>query len=136
PARPNRAARSVPPPSTVGREGAFDRRPETGGDAPALSHRTPDAVDAIAPRQKEETMLNLNTIMVCSEDPEALSAFYTKVLGEPAWDQGGYVGWQPGSAMLMIGPHSDVKGRNEMPGRIIFNFESPDFKDEFERIKG
>ena len=81
-------------------------------------------------------MLNLNTIMICSEHPGALRAFYTKVLGEPAWDQGGFVGWQPGNAMLMIGPHTEVKGRNEMPGRIIFNFESPDFKDEFERIKG
>ena len=81
-------------------------------------------------------MLNLNTIMICSEDPGALRAFYAKVLGEPVWDQGGFVGWHPGSAMLMIGPHTEVKGRNEMPGRIIFNFESPDFKEEFERIKG
>jgi predicted enzyme related to lactoylglutathione lyase len=81
-------------------------------------------------------MLNLTTIMVCSEAPEALTDFYTRVLGEPAWQQGGFAGWQPGNAMLMIGPHTEVKGRNDMPGRIIFNFESPDFRDEFERIKG
>ena len=81
-------------------------------------------------------MLNLNTIMIGAEDPKALSNFYTKVLGKPAWEDSGYVGWQVGSAMLMIGAHSEVKGRNEMPGRIILNFETPDVKGEFERIKG
>ena len=81
-------------------------------------------------------MLSLNTVMICSEDPQGLSAFYTKVLGEPGWQDGGYVGWQAGNGMLMIGAHSDVKGRNDMPGRIILNFETPDFDSEFERIKG
>jgi predicted enzyme related to lactoylglutathione lyase len=80
-------------------------------------------------------MLNLTTIMISSEDPKALSEFYKKVLGEPGWEDGGYVGWQAGSGMLMIGPHSEVKGRNEMPGRFIFNFETPDVKGEFKRIK-
>ena len=81
-------------------------------------------------------MLNLSTVMISSEDPKGLSAFYTTVLGEPAWDHGGYVGWQAGNGMLMIGPHSEVKGRNAMPGRLILNFETPDVKGEFERIKG
>ena len=81
-------------------------------------------------------MLNFNTLMISSEDPKELSAFYTKVLGEPAWEQGGYIGWQPGNAYLMIGPHSEVKGRNEMPGRFIINFETQDVKGEFKRIKG
>jgi predicted enzyme related to lactoylglutathione lyase len=81
-------------------------------------------------------MLNLNTVMLGSEDPQGLTAFYTKVLGEPAWQGGDYVGWQAGSGMLMVGPHSEVKGRNEMPGRIIVNFETSDVQGEFERIKG
>jgi predicted enzyme related to lactoylglutathione lyase len=81
-------------------------------------------------------MLNLNTIMIGSEDPKALSQFYTKVLGaEPAFDDEGFIGWQAGTALLMIGPHSEVKGRNDMPGRIIFNFETPDVQGEFKRIK-
>ena len=82
--------------------------------------------------------MNLNTIMLGTEDVNALKNFYTKVLGEPLWEDGGYVGWQPGdkSAMLMIGAHSEVKGRNEMPGRSIINFETPDVRKEFERIKG
>ena len=49
-------------------------------------------------------MLSLNTVMINSEDPDALSAFYRKVLGEPGWADGVYVGWQVGSAGLMIGP--------------------------------
>lgn len=81
-------------------------------------------------------MLNLNTVMIGSEDPKELNAFYTKVLGAPGWEGGGFVGWQAGSGWLMVGPHSDVKGRNEMPGRIMVNFETSDVKAEFERIKG
>ena len=81
-------------------------------------------------------MLSLTTIMINSEDPAALSAFYRKVLGDPGWEDGGYVGWQAGSGMLMIGPHSDVKGQNEMPGRIMVNFETTDVQGEFDRLKG
>jgi len=81
-------------------------------------------------------MLNLSTVMIGTEDPEGLSAFYTKVLGEPAWNGSGYVGWLAGKGFLMIGPHSEVKGRNESPGRIIINFETPDVPAEFERIRG
>ena len=80
-------------------------------------------------------MLSLNTIMIGTEDVDRLKTFYTKVLGDPGFEDSGYVGWQAGSGMLMIGPHSEVKGRNESPGRIIINFETPDVKTEFDRIK-
>jgi predicted enzyme related to lactoylglutathione lyase len=79
--------------------------------------------------------MNFNTVMIGSDDPKALSAFYTKILGKPAWEDSGYVGWQAGAGMLMIGAHSEVKGKNEMPGRIILNFETPDVKGEFKRVK-
>jgi predicted enzyme related to lactoylglutathione lyase len=81
-------------------------------------------------------MLSFNTVMIGSEEPKALSDFYTKVLGKPQWEEGGFVGWQVGSGNLMIGAHSEVKGRNEMPGRLILNFETSDVQGEFERIKG
>lgn len=81
-------------------------------------------------------MLNLNTVMIGSANPEGLRTFYTRLLGEPGWDQGGFVGWLAGNGMLMIGPHSEVKGRSESPGRIIVNFETPDVQAEFERIRG
>ena len=81
-------------------------------------------------------MLSLNSVLIGSEDPKALSDFYTKVLGEPGWNDGGFAGWQAGSGFVMVGPHADVKGINEMPGRIIINFETPEVQAEFERIKG
>jgi predicted enzyme related to lactoylglutathione lyase len=81
-------------------------------------------------------MLNLTTVLIGSEDPHGLSAFYSKILGEPAWQDDGFVGWQVGTGMLMIGPHSEVKGRNDTPGRIILNFETPDVAEEYERIRG
>jgi catechol 2,3-dioxygenase-like lactoylglutathione lyase family enzyme len=41
--------------------------------------------------------LNLNTVMICSEDPQALSAFYTRVLGEPEWQDNGTSAGRPGA---------------------------------------
>jgi len=81
-------------------------------------------------------MLKLTTVMIGSEDPDRLRDFYSKVLGDPAWEDSGFVGWQAGGGTLMIGPHSEVRGTNEMPGRIIVNFETPDVMAEFDRIKG
>lgn len=81
-------------------------------------------------------MLNFNSVMIGSEDPKPLSDFYTKVLGKPSWEDDGFVGWQTAGGGLMIGAHSEVKGRNQVPGRIILNFETPDVQGEFERIKG
>jgi predicted enzyme related to lactoylglutathione lyase len=81
-------------------------------------------------------MLEFNTVMIGTDDPKALKEFYTGVLGKPAWEDNAFVGWQAGNGMLMIGEHSEVKGRNEMPGRIILNFQTSDVKGEFDRIKG
>jgi len=79
--------------------------------------------------------MNLNSILVGSEDPKALAAYYTKLFGAPVWDDGGYVGWQLGSGFLTVGPHDQVKGRNASPGRILWNLETPDVRGEFERMK-
>ena len=81
-------------------------------------------------------MLSLNTIMINSADPAVLTDFWTKVLGEPGWQDDTYAGWQAGSGMLMVGPHSEVSGTNREPGRIIVNFETPDVQGEFARLKG
>ena len=80
--------------------------------------------------------MNLNSILVGSEDPASLAAYYRRLFGEPAWDEGGYVGWRLGSGGLMVGPHDEVHGRNAQPGRIIWNIETPDVRGEFERLKG
>jgi predicted enzyme related to lactoylglutathione lyase len=79
--------------------------------------------------------LRLVGVMLGSEDPESLSSFYTRIFGPPSWDDGGFVGWELGAAGLMIGLHSEVKGRSEMPGRVMWNLETPDVKAEFDRIR-
>ena len=80
-------------------------------------------------------MLNLNSVMISSEDPAPLFEFYTKVFGEPGWSGGEFKGWKAGNGYLVIGPHSDVKGPNEMPGRFMFFLETDDVPGEFQRMK-
>jgi predicted enzyme related to lactoylglutathione lyase len=58
-----------------------------------------------------------------------------KLFGEPTWDDGGYTGWLIGSGAVAIGPHSDVKGPNTHPGRLIWNIESSDVLADFERFR-
>lgn len=79
--------------------------------------------------------MNFNSILIGSENPEALAAFYTKLLGDPTWTDESYSTWQVGSGSISIGPHSEVKGRNVSPGRIIWNIETTDVKGEAERFK-
>ncbi len=80
--------------------------------------------------------MKLLTIMIGSDDPKGLSAFYAKVLGAPTWEDGGYTGWMLGDSGIMIGEHSDVKGTSAEPARVMWNFETDDVKGEFARIKG
>jgi predicted enzyme related to lactoylglutathione lyase len=79
--------------------------------------------------------MNLNNILIGSEHPEKLVAYYTKLFGKPALEEGGYTGWQIGTGAIAIGPHDQVKGRNVHPGRIILNIESNDVKGDFARFK-
>jgi predicted enzyme related to lactoylglutathione lyase len=75
--------------------------------------------------------------LLFSDDPEALSAFYQKVLErEPDWEGGSYTGFQIGDGFITIGPHDKVHGKNEHPERVMLNFETEDVEEEFERIKG
>ena len=79
--------------------------------------------------------MNFNSILVGSADPNALVEYYTKLFGEPGLRDGTYAGWQLGSGFLTIGPHSEVTGKNEMPGRLIWNIETTDVRGDFERLK-
>jgi predicted enzyme related to lactoylglutathione lyase len=79
--------------------------------------------------------MDFNSILIGSEDPARLVEYYTKMLGAPGFSDGGYTGWQLGSGWVTVGPHSEVKGKNVSPGRIIWNIESKDVKGDFERFK-
>ncbi len=79
--------------------------------------------------------MNFNSILIGSENPERLAAYYSKLFGDPTWNDGGYVGWMIGSGAVTVGPHSDVTGSNEQPGRLIWNIESADVQGDFDRFK-
>jgi predicted enzyme related to lactoylglutathione lyase len=79
--------------------------------------------------------MNLNSILIGSENPQRLADFYTKLFGEPTWNEGGYIGWTIGSGSVTVGPHDQVTGKNSQPGRIIWNIETPDVKGNFDRFK-
>ena len=80
--------------------------------------------------------LNLRSVLIGSENPASLAAFYGKILGEPAWSGGEFQAWKAGDGFVTVGPHSEVKGVNTSPGRILLNLETEDVEGEFERIKG
>jgi predicted enzyme related to lactoylglutathione lyase len=79
--------------------------------------------------------MNFNSILIGSEDPKRLAEYYTRLFGKPTMEEGGYTSWMIGDGGVSVGPHSEVKGKNEAPGRIIWNIESADVKGDFERLK-
>jgi predicted enzyme related to lactoylglutathione lyase len=85
---------------------------------------------------ERRTTMNLNNILIGSEQPERLTAYYTKLFGDPMWNENGYVGWMIGSGAVTVGPHDQVKGQNAEPGRVIWNISSADVRGDVERLKG
>ena len=79
--------------------------------------------------------MKLSGVMLGSSNPKALGDFYTKVFGEPGWQKDDWYGFQIGNSNLMIGPHSEVKGKNPAPAQIMFTFDSDDVKADFEKMK-
>jgi predicted enzyme related to lactoylglutathione lyase len=79
--------------------------------------------------------MKLGGILIGSEDPAQLVAYYTKLFGEPGWSEGGYTGWQFGSGWITVGVHDQVKGKSAHPGRVIWDLETEDVKGDFERFK-
>jgi predicted enzyme related to lactoylglutathione lyase len=76
--------------------------------------------------------------MIGTRQPAVLAAFYEKVLGKPAGmvdEENGFWGWEVGSSYLSILDHSEMGGNTKDPGRIMFNFETQQVREEFERIK-
>ncbi len=81
-------------------------------------------------------MLNLNSIMVGSMQKKALAQFYEKVFNrKPDMNEEGFSGWLVGKTFFSVGEHSEMTGNTKDPGRIMFNFETNEVKEEFERIK-
>jgi predicted enzyme related to lactoylglutathione lyase len=79
--------------------------------------------------------MNLNSILIGSEDPQRLTEYYTRLFGKPAREGNDFNSWQIGSGWMTVGPHDQVKGKNAHPGRVIWNIETPDVKGGFERVQ-
>lgn len=80
-------------------------------------------------------MLNLNSIMIGTQNPKELAAFYRMVFEKaPDMEEGGWSGWSIGNTFITIGEHSEVKGKAKEPQRVLFNFETEEVTEEFERI--
>lgn len=82
-------------------------------------------------------MLNLNSIMIGTMQPKVMAEFYEKVFEKkPDMADEGWSGWQVGSCFFGIGHHSKMEGHTKDPGRVMFNLETKEVKEQFERIKG
>jgi len=79
--------------------------------------------------------MNFNSILIGSEKPERLVEFYSKILGDPGFSEGGYTGWQVGTGYVTVGPHDEVAGQNKEPGRLLWNIETSDVRGEFDRVR-
>jgi predicted enzyme related to lactoylglutathione lyase len=82
-------------------------------------------------------MLNLNSIMLNTQQPAELAAFYERILGEPPGmvdAENGFWGWQVGSAYFSVMEHSEIQGSAKEPARIMLNFETAQVKEEFARM--
>lgn len=80
-------------------------------------------------------MLNFNSTMLNSGNAKELADFYEKVFEKkPDMHDGDYYGWLVGTAFFSIGQHSEVKGSAKDPDRVLFNFETKEVKEEFERV--
>lgn len=79
--------------------------------------------------------MNMNGILMGSDKAPRLAEYYTRLLGEPMMNDGGYTSWVIGNGSVTVGPHSEVHGSNDQPGRLIWNIESEDVQGDFARMK-
>ncbi len=74
--------------------------------------------------------------MVGTMQPKIMAEFYEKVFGKkPDMSEDQWHGWQVGACFFGIGHHSKMVGKTTEPGRVMFNMETTEVKEEFERIK-
>lgn len=78
--------------------------------------------------------MDLNSVLIGSDNPARLAEYYGKLFGKPVWEQSGFVSWQVGSGFVTVGPHDQVKGKNASPGRLLWGMESKEVKVDFDRL--
>lgn len=74
--------------------------------------------------------------MIGTSQPKVMAEFYEKIFARKAdMEEEGWYGWLVGKGFLTIGEHSEVKGKSQNPERVIFNFETSEVQQEFDRMK-
>lgn len=74
--------------------------------------------------------------MVGTMNLEKMSKFYREVFQkDPEMKDEKYHGWLMGSAFFNLGEHSEAPGKSKEPARVMFNFETKEVREEFERIR-
>lgn len=82
-------------------------------------------------------MLSLSSVMIGTMKIDEMAEFYKKVFGKDAdMLEGKWHGWSIGSAFFSVGEHSEMGGNAKDAGRVMFNFETKEVKEEFERLVG
>jgi predicted enzyme related to lactoylglutathione lyase len=74
--------------------------------------------------------LSLN---IGSEQPSQLIAYYRALFGTPFIERGGYASWMLDGNLITVGPHTEVRGKNPFPGRVMWSLMSTDIKADYER---
>jgi hypothetical protein len=103
-----------------------------------LGSRALDASHRGSYRKDALRLLSLNSVMIGTQQLTALATFYEKVIGKPADmvdSDLGFYGWQAGSAFFSVLEHSAMGGNAKDPGRVMFNFETAQVNEEFERVR-
>jgi predicted enzyme related to lactoylglutathione lyase len=85
--------------------------------------------------ESSDVALNLNNVLIGSDDPDELARFYMRVFGDPTWKLGRWVAWEVGDGALTIGPHTEVTANTTRPGPVLIGFFTEDVEGEFDRIK-
>lgn len=81
-------------------------------------------------------MLKLNSVIVGTKQLGAMASFYERVLERPAdMTDEGFCGWQLGGAFFGLLDHSGMGGSAKDPGRVMFNLETTQVREETERIR-
>jgi len=74
--------------------------------------------------------------MVGTMQMDVLNKFYTEVFQKaPDMAEEEGAGWQIGGCFFGTMKHSEMEGPTKDPGRMMFNLETTEVKEEFDRIK-
>ena len=74
-------------------------------------------------------------INIGSEHPTELIEYYRGLFGTPFIERGGYASWMFDGNLVTVGPHTDVKGKSDQPGRVMWSMQTDDATADYERYK-